>query len=160
MIFLPLPQGERGYRCPLRVCGVTGTNLLSQIVLPVLPAVKQTQDGNGLIGYHECDGDAPLEADDAEAGSDVIAGMAALRCQVEPAAIAFEPFDIGYCDMRARLGADPLIERKQIRARFRRKDNVAGFQADSSVFRACRTRMSSKTDFAGMPRDGSASMAS
>ncbi len=73
----------------------------SQNLFPVLPAIEQPVDGDGLSFNRESDSQSPLKTHNTKAGADVLTQNTAFGRKVQPHAKNFDPFNISKCDGRA-----------------------------------------------------------
>lgn len=128
--------------------------------LPVPAGGEDTQDGDGLGADHESDGQAPLEADDAQVRPDVRAQMPTLGADAEAAAEGFHPVDIADGDRRRGGLGDPVVKADEILRGLGREGDAAFLHERPESVLACRSRMAPNTSSAERARSGLASIAS
>jgi hypothetical protein len=73
----------------------------------------------------------PFESHDSKAATDVVAQYTAFRGKVKSSAVCFDSLDVSERSWRVGRFRDPFVEFEQIRARFRRKDDLSTLQVRS-----------------------------
>ena len=115
---------ERGAHTQLRIV---------ECASPILPAIKEAQDGHVRISDGEGDGDAALKPNDAKTGTHIIAHRPPLSGMLESTDIGFNARKIALRHRgRSRVG-NVIIQGQKIGPRFGRQDDRATFHGRSFI---------------------------
>ncbi len=103
---------------------------------PILTAVVEAKNGHFGVGDGEGNRHSPFEADNTQAGTDVIATLASLAGELEAGTVGFKALDVVQRDVDAGTFGDPVTQTKKITSCFRRESNGATSQRRALPFEA------------------------